>query len=182
MAITTARRPDNIPLIFTGAGPIHPVHSQPMSLATKAMPRNEVTFLPFSRVLATAPLCGCFPASLSPGKGNHVLQNLLHAIHGRANTPCHPHRCNLQIIQALTCAETCFRHIGLCHPNLVELRSQIKPTESFSSFQLRCTIFEQWKARQNFSGDTIDSSKIAYCPQAASIWLWHKKKRCTIRR
>ena len=47
--ITTARCPDNILLNCTGAGPIHPVHSQPMSLATEAMPRNEVTFLPFSR-------------------------------------------------------------------------------------------------------------------------------------
>jgi len=36
--ITTARRTGNIPLICTGAGPIHPVHSQPMSLATEAMP------------------------------------------------------------------------------------------------------------------------------------------------
>jgi len=34
--MTTARRPDNIPLICTGAGPIHPVHIQPMSLATEA--------------------------------------------------------------------------------------------------------------------------------------------------
>ena len=47
--ITTARRIDNIPLICTGAGLIHPVHSQPTLLATEAMPRNEVTFLPFSR-------------------------------------------------------------------------------------------------------------------------------------
>jgi len=46
---TTAQRTDNIPLICTGVGLIHPVHSQPMSLATEAMPRNEVTFLPFSR-------------------------------------------------------------------------------------------------------------------------------------
>jgi len=50
--ITTAQRPDNIPLIYTGAGLIHPVHSQPMSLATEAMPRNEVTFLQFSRRLS----------------------------------------------------------------------------------------------------------------------------------
>jgi len=35
--ITIERRPDNIPLICTGAGPIHPVHSQHMSLATKAI-------------------------------------------------------------------------------------------------------------------------------------------------
>ena len=35
-------------LICTGAGQIHPVHGQPMSLATKAIPRNEVTFSPFS--------------------------------------------------------------------------------------------------------------------------------------
>jgi len=34
----------------TGAGPIHPVHSQPMSLATKAIPQNEVTFSPFSQL------------------------------------------------------------------------------------------------------------------------------------
>jgi len=51
--ITTAGRPDNIPLICTGAGPIHPVHSQPMSLATEAMPQNEVTFLPLSRRFLT---------------------------------------------------------------------------------------------------------------------------------
>jgi len=75
--------------------------------------------------------------------------------------------------QALKCAETCFRHIGRFHPNLVVLRSQIKSIENFSSFHLRHNIFEQREARQNFSGDTIDSSKIAYCPQAASIWLWH---------
>jgi len=55
--ITIARRPDNIPLICTGAGQIHPVHSQPMSLATKAMPRNEVIFLPFSRVCHSVPKC-----------------------------------------------------------------------------------------------------------------------------
>jgi len=34
-------------LHWCGADP--PVHSQPMSLATKAIPHNEVTFLPFSR-------------------------------------------------------------------------------------------------------------------------------------
>ena len=48
--ITTARRPYSIPIICTGAGQIHPVHSQPMSLATEAIPQNEVTFLQFSRV------------------------------------------------------------------------------------------------------------------------------------
>jgi len=41
--------PRQHPLICTGVGPIHPVHGQPMSLATKAMPRNEVTFSPFLR-------------------------------------------------------------------------------------------------------------------------------------
>ena len=40
--ITTARRTDN--MICTGAGPMRPVHSQPMLVA-----RDEVTFLPFSR-------------------------------------------------------------------------------------------------------------------------------------
>ena len=39
--------PRQHPLICTGVGPIHPVHGQPMSLATKAIPRNEVTFPPF---------------------------------------------------------------------------------------------------------------------------------------
>ena len=34
--------------ICTIAGPINPVHGQPMSLATKVIPRNEVTFSPFS--------------------------------------------------------------------------------------------------------------------------------------
>ena len=41
--------PRQHPLIWTAAGPIHPVHGQPMSLATKAIPRNEVTFSPFLR-------------------------------------------------------------------------------------------------------------------------------------
>jgi len=45
----TVWRKDNIPLICTGAGPIQSVHSQPISSATGAIPRNEVTFLPFSR-------------------------------------------------------------------------------------------------------------------------------------
>jgi len=35
--------------LCTGAGPIHPVYVQPMSLATEVITRNEVTFLPFSR-------------------------------------------------------------------------------------------------------------------------------------
>ena len=48
--ITTARRTDNIPLICTGAGPIHPVHSQPMSLATEAMPETRLHFCQFSAV------------------------------------------------------------------------------------------------------------------------------------
>jgi len=44
--------PRQHPLINTGAGPIHPVHGQPMSLATKAIPRNEVTFSLFSRAFS----------------------------------------------------------------------------------------------------------------------------------
>jgi len=48
--ITTARRTDNIPLICTGAGPIHPVHSQSMSLATGAMPEMRSHFCHVSRV------------------------------------------------------------------------------------------------------------------------------------
>jgi len=48
--ITTARRPDNIPLICTSAGPIHPVHSQPMSLATEAMPETRLHFCHFPAV------------------------------------------------------------------------------------------------------------------------------------
>jgi len=44
---TTARRPDNIPVICTGAGLIHPVHSQPMSLATEAMPETRLHFCHF---------------------------------------------------------------------------------------------------------------------------------------
>jgi len=49
--IMTAWRPDNIPLICTGAGPIHPVHSQPMSLATEAMPETRLHFCHFPAVL-----------------------------------------------------------------------------------------------------------------------------------
>jgi len=41
--------PRQRPLICTGAGPIHPVQGQPMSLATKAIPQNEVEFSPFWR-------------------------------------------------------------------------------------------------------------------------------------
>jgi hypothetical protein len=48
--IMTARRPDNIPLISTGAGPIHPVHRQPMSLATEAMPEIGLHFCHFPAV------------------------------------------------------------------------------------------------------------------------------------
>jgi len=44
--------PRQHPLICTGAGPIHPDHGQPMSLATKAIPRDEVTFSPFSRAFS----------------------------------------------------------------------------------------------------------------------------------
>jgi len=44
--------PRQQPLICTSAGPIHPVHGQPMLLATKAIPRNEVTFSPFSRAFS----------------------------------------------------------------------------------------------------------------------------------
>ena len=49
--ITTARRTDNIPLICTSAGPIHPVHSQPMSLTTEAMPEMRLYFCHFPAVL-----------------------------------------------------------------------------------------------------------------------------------
>jgi len=49
--ITKVRRPNNIPLICTGAGPIHPVHSQPMSLATEAMPETRLHFCHFPAVL-----------------------------------------------------------------------------------------------------------------------------------
>jgi len=48
--ITTARRTDNIPLICTGAGPIHLVHSQPMSLATEALPETRLHFCHFPAV------------------------------------------------------------------------------------------------------------------------------------
>jgi len=44
--------PRQHPLICTGAGPMHPVHGQPMSLAIKVIPRNEVTFSPFSRAFS----------------------------------------------------------------------------------------------------------------------------------
>jgi len=40
----------NIPLICTGAGPIHPVHSQPMSLATEALPETRLYFCHFPAV------------------------------------------------------------------------------------------------------------------------------------
>ena len=49
--ITTARRTDNIQLICTGAGPIHPVHSQPMSLATETLPETRLHFCHFPAVL-----------------------------------------------------------------------------------------------------------------------------------
>jgi len=62
--ITTARRPDNIPLICTGAGPIHSVHSKPMSLATEAIAQNEITFLPFLQVF--------FLSCLLPTSQEHV--------------------------------------------------------------------------------------------------------------
>jgi len=48
--ITTARRTDNIPLICTGAGLIHPLHSQPMSLATETMPETRLHFCHFPAV------------------------------------------------------------------------------------------------------------------------------------
>jgi len=48
--ITTARRTDNIPLICTSVGPIHPVHSQPMSLATEALPETRLHFCHFPAV------------------------------------------------------------------------------------------------------------------------------------
>jgi len=51
--ITTARRTDNIPLICTGAGPIHPVHSPPMSLATEALPETRFYFCHFPAVFHT---------------------------------------------------------------------------------------------------------------------------------
>jgi len=47
--------PRQHPLICTGAGPNHPVHGQPMSLAAKAIPRNEVTSSPFSRAFSIVP-------------------------------------------------------------------------------------------------------------------------------
>jgi len=49
--ITTARRPDyNRPSALCSEQ-IHPVHDPPKLRAMEATPRNEVTFLPFSRVL-----------------------------------------------------------------------------------------------------------------------------------
>jgi len=51
--MTKAQRPDNIPLICTGVGPIHPVHSQPMSLATEAMPETRLHFCHFPAVFHT---------------------------------------------------------------------------------------------------------------------------------
>jgi len=55
--ITTALRTDNIPLICTGAGLIHPVHSQHMLLATEAMPETRLHFCHFPAVFtySTAP-------------------------------------------------------------------------------------------------------------------------------
>jgi len=51
--------PRQHPLICTGAGLIHPVYGQPMSLATNAISRNEpeVTFSPFSRAFLNG-VCG----------------------------------------------------------------------------------------------------------------------------
>ena len=51
--ITTARRTDNIPLICTSAGPIYPVHSQPMLLATEAMPEIRLHFCHFPAVFSS---------------------------------------------------------------------------------------------------------------------------------
>jgi len=52
-AITTARRPDNIPLICTGAETIHQVHGLPKPRATESMLRQRIhisaIFPPFSQ-------------------------------------------------------------------------------------------------------------------------------------
>jgi len=62
-AITTAWHPDNISSSALVQG--HPLHGQPMSLATKAMPRNEVTFCPFSREISLSPSSTSNPTALS---------------------------------------------------------------------------------------------------------------------
>jgi len=53
--ITKVRRQDIIPLICTGAGPIHPVHSRAMSLATEAMPETRLHFCHFPAFTQWAP-------------------------------------------------------------------------------------------------------------------------------
>jgi len=58
--ITKARRTDHIPLICTSAGPIHPVHRQPMLLATEAMPETRLHCCHFPAVLPTAQTFGYF--------------------------------------------------------------------------------------------------------------------------
>ena len=65
--ITTARQTDNIPLICTSAGPIHPVHSQPMSLATEAMPETRLHFCHFPAVFLSLPLPRYYRRNLRDG-------------------------------------------------------------------------------------------------------------------
>ena len=47
--------PRQQPLVYTGPEPIHPVHGPPKLLAMEAIPQNEVTLVPFSRVLPIEP-------------------------------------------------------------------------------------------------------------------------------
>jgi len=50
--ITTVRAQQQHPLIYTGSGPIHPVHGPLRSPATEAIASKGFTFSPFWRVLS----------------------------------------------------------------------------------------------------------------------------------
>ena len=79
-----SQRPDNIPLICTGAGPIHPVHSKPMLLATEAMPEKRLHFCHFPGFSSVVVILWClrFPTLIcSPCVRDSLYLILLMSLH-----------------------------------------------------------------------------------------------------
>jgi hypothetical protein len=106
--------PRQHPLICTGAGPIHLVHGQPMSLATKAIPRNEGTFSPFSRALLLLIRTAFFEANLFSWLKNLATLNpeKLQGFHGITLYNCYTLRRRSMLNWCLETWGSCLRRGG----------------------------------------------------------------------
>ena len=138
--ITTARRTDNIPLICTSAGPIYPVHSQPMSLATRPCPKRGYISAIFPPLFTGA--CGTL---VTPPRGRgvaharcarrrHALRTRVSAPQARAHCPlaCSASSCSAISVTAMQPSSAAHWRIG-CSESRVRARTLRTPVHTACS-------------------------------------------------